>query len=46
MKKYYVRSGTKIECLMGVAKNKTEVGFIYYWILKILGFDVFVEKGK
>jgi len=43
--KYFVKSGTKIDCLMGVAKEKTEISLLYYLWLKILGYSVFVERN-
>ena len=41
--KYFVKSGTTVECLMGVAKNKTQVNFLYYLWLTLSGFDTFKE---
>ncbi len=42
--KFFVKSGTKVECLMGVAKGKTQINFIYYLLLTLLGYDTFTKK--
>lgn len=44
--KYYVRSGWKVDCLMGCAKGKTEVSFLYYLWLKFLGYSVFKQNKE
>jgi len=38
MQKYYVLRGTKVECLMGVAKEKYPIGLIRYYWLTLNGF--------
>ena len=45
MKTYYVKSGTKVDCIMGVAKGKTQISYIKYLVLTFLGFDTFIVVG-
>ena len=42
--KYFVVSGTTVDCLMGVAKGKTQISFIHYLWLTVLGYDTLKEK--
>jgi len=44
--RYFVKSGSKIDCLMGVAKEKTQINLLYYLWLTLLGYSTFAEKEK
>jgi len=42
--RYFVKSGSKVDCLMGCAKEETEISWFYYIWLKIFGYCVFKRR--